>query len=173
HTGQAHDLIDGLGGRYGTAGLAHTYYAPVSRRRRSEGSWAVFPHFVMDRAKPHMVVVDQNGRRYLNESTSYHLFGMRMVQHDHENPGRSVPSFLITDAEGMRRYGLGMVHPFQSERKLAAQVESGYLLRGGSIAELAEALGVPAAELSRTIDRTNGPAGRGEDPDFHRGSNDY
>jgi glycine/D-amino acid oxidase-like deaminating enzyme len=173
HTGQAHDLIDDLGGRYGTAGLAHTYYAPVSRRRRPDGSWAVFPHFVMDRAKPHMVVIDQNGHRYLNESTSYHLFGMRMVQHDHETPGGSVPSFLITDAEGMRRYGLGMVHPFQSERKLAAEVESGYLLRGDSIAELAEALGVPVAELSRTIERTNGPAGRGEDPDFHRGSNDY
>src|SRR5699024_9897020 len=105
HTGQAHDLIDELGGRYGTAGLAHTYYASLSRRRRSDGSWAVFPHFVMDRAKPHMVVVDQNGHRFLNESTSYHLFGMRMVAHDHEKPGRSVPSFLITDAEGMRRYG--------------------------------------------------------------------
>lgn len=173
HTGQAHDLVDGLGGRYGTSALAHTYYAPVSRRRRPDGSWAVFPHFVMDRAKPHMVVVDQNGHRYLNESTSYHLFGMHMVQHDHENPGRSIPSYLVTDAEGMRRYGLGMIHPFQSERKLADHADSGYLLRGNSIPELAEELGVPADELSRTIERTNGPAALGEDPEFHRGANDY
>ncbi len=173
HTGQAHDLIDDLGGRYGSAALAHTYYAPVSRRQREDGSWAVFPHFVMDRAKPHMVVVDQDGHRYLNESTSYHLFGMRMVGHDNEIPGRSIPSFLITDAEGMHRYGLGMVHPFQSESRLAGHVESGYLFRGDSIAELAGAIGVPATELQTTIERLNGPASVGEDPDFHRGANDY
>ena len=173
HTGQAHDLLDHLGGRYGTAGLAHTYYAPVSRRQRHDGSWAVFPHFVMDRAKPHMVVVDQDGHRYLNESTSYHLFGMRMVLHDHERPGRSAPSFLITDAEGMHRYGLGMVHPFQTETKLQRQVDEGYLVRAETIGELAEQLGIPAAELESTIRRSNKSASKGGDPDFHRGGNDY
>ena len=173
HTGQAHDLVDHLGGRYGTSALAHTYYAPVSRRRRSDGTWAVFPHFVMDRAKPHMIVVDQDGHRYLNESTSYHLFGMRMVLHDHECPSRSVPSFLITDAEGMHRYGLGMVHPFQSELKLTKQVEDGYLYRSDSVAGLADQLGVPAEELVNTIEHSNESARAGEDPDFHRGSNDY
>lgn len=173
HTGQAHDLLDHLGGRYGTAGLAHTYYAPVSRRQRPDGSWAVFPHFVMDRAKPHMVVVDQDGHRYLNESTSYHLFGMRMILHDHERPGRSAPSFLITDAEGMYRYGLGMVHPCQSQPKLQKQVDAGYLVRAETIGELADQLGIPAAELEATITRSNESASRGEDPDFHRGGNDY
>lgn len=173
HTGRAHDLVDDLGGRYGTSALAHTYYAPVSRRRRPDGTWAVFPHFVMDRAKPHMIVVDQDGHRYLNESTSYHLFGMRMVLHNHERPGRSVPSFLITDAEGMHRYGLGMVHPFQSERKLLKQVNEGYLYRADSVSGLADQIGVPAEELVHTIERSNAPARKGEDPGFHRGSNDY
>lgn len=173
HTGQAHDLIDHLGGRYGTSALAHTYYAPVSRRQRGDGTWAVFPHFVMDRAKPHMVVVDQDGHRYLNESTSYHLFGMRMVLHNHESPARAMPSFLITDAIGMHKYGLGMVRPFQSEPKLNRHVESGYLVRGSSIAELAGELGIAGESLVKTIARTNESARNGEDPDLHRGGNDY
>ncbi|GGC97411.1 FAD-binding dehydrogenase [Tersicoccus solisilvae] len=173
HTGQAHDLVDRLGGHYGTAGFAHTFYAPVSTRRREDGSWAVFPHFVMDRAKPHMVVVDQHGRRYVNEATSYHLFGKQMVMHEHEDPGSAAPSFLITDATGMWTYGLGMVRPFQRERALRRYLDDGYLVRADSLTELAERLDVPADNLERTIAHTNTSAARGEDPEFHRGLNDY
>lgn len=173
HTGQAHDLLDGLGGRYGRRAFSHVYYAPVSRRRRADGSWAVFPHFVMDRAKPRMVVVDQHGHRYVNEATSYHLFGAEMVMHDHEDPGTATPSYLITDAEGMRRYGLGVVHPFARQRTLDGFVDEGYLLRADTIAGLAGQLGVPQQALERTVLRANEMAAAGEDPDFHRGSNAY
>lgn len=173
HTGQAHGIIDGLGGRYGTAGFSHTFYAPVSTRRRADGSWAVFPHFVMDRAKPHMIVVDQNGRRYLNEATSYHLFGNQMLMHDHEDPGTATPSFLITDATGMWTYGLGMVRPFQRERQLRPYLDDGYLLRAESMEDLAGQLGVPSGQLRETVDHSNASAVRGEDPDFHRGMNEY
>lgn len=173
HTGQAHDLLDGLGGRYGRRAFSHVFYAPVSRRRRADGTWAVFPHFVMDRAKPRMVVVDRNGNRYLNEATSYHLFGAQMVMHDHEDPGSASPSFLITDAEGMRRYGLGMVRPFATERALRGYADEGYLVRADTVAELAGRLGVPAESLERTVLRANETAARGEDPDFHRGANAY
>ncbi|MCQ9165421.1 FAD-dependent oxidoreductase [Arthrobacter sp. STN4] len=173
HTGQAHDILDGLGGHYGTGGFANAFYAPVSTRRREDGSWAVFPHFVMDRAKPHMIVVDQQGRRYLNEATSYHLFGNQMIMQNHEDPGTASPSFLITDATGMRRYGLGMVRPYQRERQLRRYLDDGYLLRGDSLAELAALLGVPAGQLQETVARTNAWAAKGEDPEFHRGMNEY
>lgn len=36
-------------------------WAPVSLRKRADGSTAVFPHFVMDRAKPGMITVNQAG----------------------------------------------------------------------------------------------------------------
>ncbi|OMH31589.1 hypothetical protein BGP79_09595 [Tersicoccus sp. Bi-70] len=173
HTGQAHDLVDGLGGHYGTTGFAHAFFAPVSTRRREDGSRAVFPHFVMDRAKPHMVVVDQHGRRYVNEATSYHLFGNQMVMHDHEDPGSATPSFLITDATGMATYGLGMVRPFQRERGLRPYLDDGYLVRADSLAVLADRLGIAADQLARTVAHTNASAARGEDPEFHRGLNDY
>lgn len=173
HTGQAHGILDRLGGRYGTAGFAHTFYAPVSTRRREDGSWAVFPHFVMDRAKPHMIVVDRHGRRFLNEATSYHLFGNQMVMQNHEDPGTATPSFLITDATGMRKYGLGMVRPFQRERALRRYLDDGYLVRAGSLTELAGQLGLPAGQLEETVAHTNVWAAKGEDPEFHRGMNEY
>jgi 2-polyprenyl-6-methoxyphenol hydroxylase-like FAD-dependent oxidoreductase len=173
HTGQAHDLVDALGGHYGTSGFAHTFYAPVSMRTRADGSHAVFPHFVMDRAKPHMVVVDQAGRRYLNEATSYHLFGSQMIQHQHEDPGTAAPSYLITDSTGMWKYGLGMVRPFQSERQLRPYLDEGYLVRASSLTDLADQLDVPAENLEATVAHTNVSAARGEDPEFHRGLNDY
>lgn len=173
HTGQAHGLLDSLGGRYGTAGLSHTFYAPVSVRLRKDGSRAVFPHFVMDRAKPHMIVVDAHGRRYLNESTSYHLFGRQMIAHQHEEPGSATTSFLITDAIGMDRYGLGMVRPFQREWQLAEYLEDGYLVRAETLEGLAAQLDMDPATLVATVEHSNASARLGEDPDFHRGGNEY
>src|SRR5690606_25324046 len=56
-------------------------WAPVSVRRRPDGSTAVFPHFVLDRAKPGTLVVDARGERFVDESTSYHLFGEALIAH--------------------------------------------------------------------------------------------
>jgi hypothetical protein len=39
----------------------------VSLRRRADGSQAVFPHFVMDRAKPGMLTVNQAGERFVGK----------------------------------------------------------------------------------------------------------
>ncbi len=47
---------------------------------RADGSTAVFPHFVMDRGKPGTVCVNQSGRRFVNESTSYHRFVRAMYE---------------------------------------------------------------------------------------------
>ena len=89
--------------------MSNAFWAPVSVRKRSDGTTAVFPHFMMDRGKPGMVVVNQEGRRFLNENTSYHLFGIAMQEANRKVP--SVPAYLVTDAEGLRKYGLGMVRP--------------------------------------------------------------
>ena len=53
-----------------------------------------FPHFAMDRAGALITVVDQNYRQP-HESADHHRFGMRIVLHDHERPGRYKPSFLM------------------------------------------------------------------------------
>ena len=52
------------GARYGTGAMSHAFWAPVSVRKRADGSTAAFPHFVMDRGKPGMLAVDRARRAF-------------------------------------------------------------------------------------------------------------
>jgi succinate dehydrogenase/fumarate reductase flavoprotein subunit len=169
HTGAAQDLALAAGARLGTGNLSHAFWAPVSVRQRADGSTAVFPHFVMDRGKPGMITVDRHGDRFLNESTSYHLFGLAMREAEAARP--AVPAWLVCDAPALRRYGLGMIRP--GGKGLAPFLADGYLRQGATLAELARALDLPAGRLEATVQAFNAAAARGEDPAFARGSTLY
>ncbi|ACB35937.1 fumarate reductase/succinate dehydrogenase flavoprotein domain protein [Leptothrix cholodnii SP-6] len=169
HTGEAITLALGAGAQIGDRNLQNAFWAPVSVRRRADGSTAVFPHFVLDRAKPGTVVVNQAGQRFVNESTSYHRFGAAMLA-EHARSA-CIPAYLIADARALKTYGLGMVRP--GGMGLAGALKDGYVVSGQTLAELAGRLGVPAAALAQTVARFNQHAARGEDPDFQRGRTAY
>ncbi len=169
HTGTAHTLAERVGAHYGTGALSNAFWAPVSLRKRKDGSTAVFPHFVFDRAKPGMVTVGGEGHRFLNESTSYHLFGIAMQEENQRK--RAIPAFLITDAEGLRKYGLGMVRP--GGMGLSSALADGYVTKGDTIEDLARKLGIPAQNLGATISRFNTYWQDGVDPEFKRGTTAY
>ena len=169
HTGSAQALALEAGARLGEGGLSHAFWAPVSVRPRADGSSAVFPHFVMDRGKPGMITVDSQGQRYVNESTSYHLFGIAMQAHHATTP--SVPSWLVCDAAALKRYGLGMIRP--GGAGLDAFLTDGYLKRGLTLHDLALQINVPADKLQATVNRFNAFADQGVDQDFQRGTTDY
>ncbi|KAF1022601.1 MAG: 3-oxosteroid 1-dehydrogenase [Paracidovorax wautersii] len=169
HTGAMHDLAEALGAAYGQGGRSHCFWAPVSLRKRRDGSTAVFPHFVFDRAKPGTVVVNQQGQRYYNESTSYHLTGITMQQAQAQAP--SVPSFLVTDANGMHKYGLGMVRPLGMGLREA--VADGYVVSGRTLEELAGKLGVDAGNLKQAAADMGRFAQTGVDTQFQRGTTTY
>ena len=169
HTGQVHDLAHHLGAVYGQGGMSHAFWAPVSLRRRADGSTAAFPHFVMDRAKPGMITVNARGERFLNESTSYHLFGLAMQAAHQQSP--SIPAYLVCDARALRLYGLGMVRP--GGVGLAPFLADGYLTQAPTLAALATQLGMVAETLQATVHRFNQHAATGVDPDFHRGETAY
>lgn len=169
HTGAMQDLALKLGARFGESNLDHAYWAPVSSRRRADGTTAVFPHFVLDRSKPGTVCVDQGGRRFVNESTSYHLFSRAMFEAHRNRP--AIPCWIITDAEGLSRYGLGMVR--MGTKNLKPFLADGYLSEAQTIAELAGKIGADPAALSETISRMNEYARSGVDPEFGRGTTDY
>jgi len=168
HTGQALDLALQAGAAMGEGGLSHAFWAPVSIRRRADGSTAAFPHFVMDRGKPGMLTVNQAGRRFLNESTSYHLFGIEMQK---QADAPSVPCWLICDAAALKRYGLGMVRP--GGRGLAPFLADGYLIQANTVAALARQLQMEATVLQATLSEFNAMADQGIDTQFNRGTTDY
>ena len=183
HTGSAQDLAIAIGASYGATEVAsdpaedgkvlsHAFWAPVSIRKRADGSVAAFPHFVMDRGKPGMITVNQRGERFVNESTSYHLFGLAMQAADRHAP--SIPAWLVCDAEALARYGLGMIRPGAKEgASIAPFLADGYLTQGRTVAELAAKMGADPAVLTATIERFNAAAEQGVDAEFQRGSTDY
>lgn len=166
HTGEALALARGLGAVEGQGAQSPAFWAPVSLRKRSDGSTAVFPHFVMDRAKPGMITVNQAGERFVNESTSYHLFalGMQAAQN-------AVPAYLIADAKALRQYGMGMVRP--GGKGLAPFLADGYLTEGNSLQELADKLCISADGLAQSVANNNAFARAGVDTQFQRGVTAY
>ncbi|MEY4750823.1 MAG: hypothetical protein RIQ60_3037 [Pseudomonadota bacterium] len=169
HTGQAQQQALALGARFGSGGASDVFWAPVSLRQRADGSTAAFPHFVMDRAKPGMITVNQAGERFVNESTSYHLFGLAMQRAHQTSP--AVPAWLVCDADALTRYGLGMVRP--GGKGLAPFLADGYLTAGATLDELAHRTGMDAATLRSAVAQNNANAERGEDPVFQRGVTAY
>ena len=143
------------------------FWVPASTFARADGSTGVFPHTVTDRAKPGLIAVAGDGRRFVNEAVSYHEF----VRAQLASGGTAVPAWLVCDARFLWTYGLGQVKPFT--RSLKWDVRSGYLKRGETIPLLAEAIGVPAQALAETIESFNEHARQGEDPAFSRGGNIY
>ena len=166
HTGEALALARGLGAVEGQGAQSPAFWAPVSLRKRSDGSTAVFPHFVMDRAKPGMITVNQAGERFVNESTSYHLFalGMQAAQ-------QAVPAYLIADAKALRQYGMGMVRP--GGKGLSPFLADGYLTEANSLQELADKLCISADGLAQSVANNNAFARAGVDTQFKRGVTAY
>jgi len=144
--GDAQDKALEIGARVSDRDLSAAFWAPASIRPRANGSSAVFPHFVLDRGKPGTLVVDSNGRRFLNEAISYHQFALEMLARG----ASAVPAFLIADAAALRKYGLGMVRPGGWGTRAA--IADGYLTAG---------------------DTMNGFAQTGRDLEFGRGSTIY
>ena len=169
HTGGLHELLSGLGARYGDDGRDSAFWAPVSVRKRSNGEDAVFPHFIFDRGRPGTITVNQSGKRFVNEALSYHPFAQAMFEADAKSP--SIPAFLIADETALRKYGLGMVRPGRWGR--ASFLKDGYLTQAESLAELATRLGIDRSSLVATVARFNQFAKTGVDQDFGRGSTDY
>lgn len=169
HTGRLHDIVLGLGARYAEGGAQPVFWAPVSRRKRVDGSMAVFPHFVLDRSKPGIFTVGRDGRRFVNESTSYHKFVVAMYGANRD--GSTIPAFEIADAAAVRKYGIGMVRP--GGQGLKPFLRDGYLTRADSLEALADALGIDRNGLTETVARMNRFAETGVDEDFRRGTTVY
>ncbi len=143
-------------------------WVPVSLPVRKDGSTGVMPHFI-DRAKPGVIAVNKDGKRFANEADSYHDFVQQMMKS--ANPGEELVSFLICDHRTLRKYGLGCVPPFPMP--IGRHVRSGYLMRGQTLADLAARAGIDVKELEATVAEFNATAAEGRDPVFGKGSRAY
>jgi 3-oxosteroid 1-dehydrogenase len=117
-----------------------------------------------ERCKPGSIIVDREGKRFFNEAVSYMEAGQHLYEHNQD--GRSIPSWLIIDSRNRSRY----MWSFQRAGKTPEEwITSGYMKRADTLRELAAQCGIDAGGLEATAERFNSFAHTGTDADFHRG----
>lgn len=129
---------------------------------QKDGSDLPYLH-VGDIGKPHLIMVDKRGERFVNESTSYMEIGQRMLEHG------AVPAWIIADHTNRRRYPWGGTN-FGIPK---AWLSSGYVTKADTLVDLARKCGIDAEGLQRTVRRFNVFCKKGIDEDFGRGGNAY
>lgn len=168
NTGDGWRIASAIGGQTMTTLQNAAAWIPVSRVPYGNAKTGVFPHLI-DRYKPGIIAVNHQGRRFVNEANSYHDFGQAMQATCKGQP--EVSAYLICDHQTLRRYGLGFAKPFPIPYQ--QHLWSGYLVRGTTISQLAEKLGMDPVALTETINRVNEDAKDGTDTEFGKGSTSY
>jgi 3-oxosteroid 1-dehydrogenase len=175
---QAH-LSGGTSGNTGDAIRAAAKHGAALRNMHS--AWAAPVFYVpgedrgrlctIERALPGCIMVNQQGRRYLNEAASYHIVGQQMAAANVRGEGTD-PSWMVFDHTFRHKYPMGPLLPLVPDWAQNGMVKLA-LKRSGSLAGLAREIGADPATLEATVARFNGYAIKGEDPDFHRGEAAY
>jgi 3-oxosteroid 1-dehydrogenase len=116
---------------------------------------------ISEMCSPHTMVVNRKGERFADESYFQSvvpaLRKFDTLSHGYAN----LPCYLIFDAQYAGNYALAHL-------PIGSKVPDS-VTRAGSIAELAQKLGIDHGGLTRSVARFNAFAASGRDEDFHRG----
>jgi succinate dehydrogenase/fumarate reductase flavoprotein subunit len=165
NTGDGARMAERVGARVELRYPQPAAWMPVSRVPMKDGSHGVFPH-LLDRYKPGVIGVTRGGVRFTNESNSYHDVGAAMI--DACRDERETAMWLICDHAAIRKYGLGFAKP--APLSLRPHLKNGYLVKGRTLAELAQRAGIDSEALDATVREYNRDASAGQDRAFGRGT---
>lgn len=166
NTGDGIRVAEEAGANLQAFAFSNVAWAPVSLVPQREGQGR-FPHLI-DRAKPGLIAVTRDGKRFVNEAGSYHEVMRALFV---ATQGQPVEAWLICDHRFQRRYGLGMSRPAPLPRW--PWLRNGYLFSGETFAELAERCGIDPIGLQATLVEYNPGAREGHDTAFGRGETPY
>lgn len=144
------------------------YWQPSSSLPQPDGTRKGVLYGYLDRGRPGVVAVDKSGKRFVNESNSYHDVGLALIKNGSD---RGNYFHFICDRTFVWMHGLGMIKPFQPS--LHRFVKKGYITIADTIPKLASRIGVDPKGLEETIARNNQYSVQGFDPEFGKGSTAY
>jgi 3-oxosteroid 1-dehydrogenase len=143
------------------------WWTPVIKVPGTDGAHPLF----VERAMPGAIIVNQAGRRFMNEAASYHMTGLAMIKANRPEAG-TIPSYILFDAVFHWRYPMGPLLPMLPGFLVPKGVRK-ILIKAPSLAELARKLNMDPAALTATVERFNTQARHGKDLDFGRGDFTY
>ena len=120
-----------------------------------EGGTAIH---VGEHARPHAIVVDSQGQRFVNEGTSYVEIGLAFYRHNRDVP--CIPAWIIMDSRHRKHYSFYLAPPGKPPQ---AWLDSGFMKQADTLADLAGAMrpaGRRAASDDHAVQRLC-PRGRG------------
>ena len=168
NTGDGLNMAEAVGGKVDIRFKDAAAWMPVSYVPYANGEFGVFPH-LLDRYKPGIIGILKNGKRFTNESNSYHDVGADLITACQGQ--KDTAMWLICDKHTLAKYGIGFVKP--APMPIGRFLRNGYLIQGKTLAELAHNAGIDATGLEQTVRDYNVGAVKGEDPAFHRGATSF
>ena len=146
--------------------LGEGWWMPMARLDGDLVDGLPYPRgLVRERGAPRQIVVNRQGRRFLDEALPYNEFGKAMHRLGPDGTASDSEAYLIFDQGFRERYPLP---------GLSASGElPGHIAGAPDLATLAGLIGVDPRGLAGTVDRWNGFCAEGVDHDFHRGANAY
>ncbi|WP_271596537.1 FAD-dependent oxidoreductase [Bradyrhizobium sp. CCBAU 25360] len=145
------------------------FWTPVSILKTGSTS-RVVPYGWLDRGRPGVIAVAPNGRRFVNESNSYHDICLAMFANGYPTDKRF---YFVCDSDFVRLRGMGHLLPWPWTISIGKYARLGYIKVGRTIPELAREIGLPPDVLERTIEEHNTHAVIGIDPLFKRGESTF
>jgi 3-oxosteroid 1-dehydrogenase len=148
-------------------------WTPSSLLTERDGKKVPVIYGYLDRGRPGVIAVDPTGKRFVNESNSYHDIVSALFDRRAELGAGASNFHFICDAAFVRKNGLGAIRPWPFSRSLVPFVRRGYISAAATVRELASEIGIDPEALAETVDRHNGFARTGVDSDFGKGSTSF
>ena len=146
------------------------FWTPVSLLKGKRGGETVVPYGWLDRGRPGVIAVGPDGRRFVNESNSYHDICVGLFENGYPEDRRF---FFVCEERFVRKRGMGDILPWPWTPSLAPYLRRGYIARAPTIEALAAQLEIDPQALSETVARHNRHCEAGRDADFGRGDSAF
>jgi succinate dehydrogenase/fumarate reductase flavoprotein subunit len=121
-----------------------------------------FNRISTERARPHAILVNRHGQRFVNEAVTYNDLNKVFYEFDPTTyEYRNLPCWLICDGQYREKYAILTVTPADSDPD--------WVVRDETLEGLAQKTSIHAQGLYATIARFNNFVREGRDQDFRRG----